>query len=89
MRGKLQFIADGVSPEIVRRRSRFTVGSDQLSGVIFDGSNAGLFFWIPPLIRDDAVPVAVGSGEQRRMPRRRARVGVVVITVGEIRAMIQ
>src|SRR5580658_1308016 len=48
-----------------------------------------LFLRIPPLVRHDAVPVAVGAGEQRGVSGGGAGVGIVVVTVGEIRAMVE
>src|SRR5580700_8346922 len=48
-----------------------------------------LFLRVPPLVGHDAVPVAVGAGEQRGVSGGGAGVGIVVVTVGEIRTMVE
>ncbi len=44
---------------------------------------------IPPLVGDDAVPVAVGAGEERGVTGSSAGIGVVVIAIGEVGAAVK
>src|SRR5207244_9569375 len=60
-----------------------------LRAVVLHGSDGALFSRIPPFIRHNAVPVGISAAQQGRVAGRSARVGVVVVTIGEIRSVIK
>ena len=63
--------------------------ADEFGIVVFDRRDHFLFLRIPPLVRHNAVSVAVGAGEQRGVARSGAGVGVIVVAVGEVGAVVE
>src|SRR5436190_2419744 len=72
-----------------RRTRRAAAHADELRAVVLHGSDGALFSRIPPFIRHNAVPVGISAAQQGRVAGRSARVGVVVVTIGEIRSVIK
>src|SRR5436189_4866747 len=72
-----------------RRTRRAAAHADELRAVVLHGSDDALFSRIPPFIRHNAVPVGISAAQQGRVAGRGAGVGVVVVTIGEIRAVIE
>src|SRR5579871_125353 len=71
------------------RGAGLCIGSaDDFNVFVLDRGDHVLLLRIPPLVSQDAVPVAVGAGEERGMTGSRARIGVVVIAVGKVGAVI-
>ena len=90
LRGQLEFVAQRVGQQVVRRRAGFVSGdADQLCVVVFDRRDHLLLLRVPPFVGGDAVAVAVGAGEERGVSGSGAGVGVVVIAVGEVGAVVE
>src|SRR5205823_15065315 len=71
-----------------RRTRRAAAHADELRAVVLHGSDDALFSWIPPFISNNAVPIRVSAAQKGRVAGRGAGVGVVVVTIGEIRSVI-
>ena len=90
LRGQLHLVAQSVGEKISRRGSRrIAAEPDQLSAIVLHGSDGLFLLRIPPLVGDNAVPARVRSGEQGRMAGGGAGVRVVVVAVGEVRAVVE
>src|SRR3974390_811759 len=64
LRRELEFIANSVGEQVVRRSSRLIwIHSNLLCGVVLDRGDHFLLLWVPPFIGCDAVAVAVSAGE--------------------------
>ena len=90
MRREFEFVAERVGEEVMRRGSGFVAGNSyQLGGIVFNRGHHLFLFLVPPLVGDDAVAVAVSTGEEGGVAGSGARVGVVVIAVGKICAVVE
>jgi len=90
LRRQLEFIAQRVGKQVVRRSSRPTAGNtNQFCLVIVGRGDRGLFLRVPPFVSHDAVAVAVCPSEQGRMSGRSAGVGVIIVAVGEVSAVFE
>ena len=77
----------------MRRRTSLIRGdlsgdADKRGVVVFYRRDHFLFLRIPPLIRRNAVTVAIRAGKQRGVSGSGARVGVIVVAVGKVGAMV-
>src|SRR5579862_4800233 len=88
--GEFELVAQRISQQIVRRSAGSGPGDpDELGGVVFDGSHHLLLLRIPPFVGEDAMPVAVGTGEKRGVAGSGAGIGIVVIAVRKVGTVIE
>src|SRR5947208_8418129 len=74
----------------MRRSAGFSAAhADELRAIVLHGSDDAFSSLIPPFISKNAVPIRVSAAQKGRVARRGARVGVIVVTIGEIRSVIK
>src|SRR5437870_9967397 len=74
----------------MRRSAGFSAAhADELRAIVLHGSDDAFSSWIPPFISKNAVPIRVSAAQKGRVAGRGAGVGVVVVTIGEIRSVIK
>src|SRR5947208_5191141 len=74
----------------MRRSAGFSAAhADELRAIVLHGSDDAFSSLIPPFISKNAVPIRVSAAQKGRVAGRGAGVGVVVVTIGEIRAVIE
>src|SRR5579883_545106 len=84
-----EFVANGVGEQFVWRCPGFAAGDANDPGrVVLNGRDHFLLYRIPPLIRENAVAVGIGTREKGSVAGRGARVGISVIAAIEVRTAI-
>ena len=61
----------------------------QFGGLILDRSDHLLLLRVPPLVSQNAMAAGISAGQKGGMSGRGVSIDVVVVAVGEIRAMVQ
>src|SRR5207245_9922752 len=86
----LEFVDELVRQHSVRRSAGCSAAHvDYLRAIVLHGSDDALSSRIPPFISKNAVAIRVGAAQKGRVAGRGAGVGVVVVTIGEIRSVIE
>ena len=82
LRGQLEFVAESVGEQVVRRGTRLGCGhANQLGVFVFNRGDHFVLFLVPPFVGNDAVAIAVSTGEKCGVAGSRPSVGVIVIAV--------